>query len=66
MDVLGQVLGQALLGSAESPQRQQVCGDVLMCVRIAMFHACGYGNACVVRVRTYGDVSCVCVRPNIS
>ena len=28
MDVLGQVLPQAHFGSAESPQRQQVCGDV--------------------------------------
>ena len=28
MDVLGQVLAEALLGSAESPQRQQVCRDV--------------------------------------
>ena len=37
-----------------------------MCVRIAMFHACGYGNACFARVRTYGDVSCVRVRPKIS
>ena len=50
MDVLGQVLAQALLGSAESPQRQQVCGVALcLCVwrcfmhmGMAMFRACPY------------------------
>ena len=39
MDVLGQVLAQALLGSAESPQRQQVCGDVsCVCVLRCFMH----------------------------
>ena len=59
MDVLGQVLAQALLGSAESPQRQQVCGDVLcvcvlrcfMHVGMAMFRACLYVWRCFMRVR---------------
>ena len=59
MDVLGQVLAQALLGSAESPQRQEVCGDV-SCVRVwrcfmhvgmAMFRACLYVWRCFMRVR---------------
>ena len=48
MDVLGQVLAQALLGSAESSQPQQVCGDVscvcvlrcFMHVGMTMFPAC--------------------------
>ena len=59
MDVLGQVLPQALLGSAESPQRQQVCGDVscvcvlrsFMHVGLAMFRACPYVWRCCMRVR---------------
>ena len=59
MDVLGQVLAQALLGSAESPQRQQVCGDVsrvcvwrcFMHVGMAMFRACPYVWRCSMRVR---------------
>ena len=50
MDVLEQVLAQALFGSEESPQRQQVCGDVscvciwrcFMHVGMAMFRACPY------------------------
>ena len=59
MDVLGQVLAQALLGSAESLQRQQVCQDVsfvcvwqcFMHVGMAMFRACPYVWRCFVRVR---------------
>ena len=58
MDVLGQVLAQVLLGSAESPQRQQVCGDILcvcvlrcfMHVGMAMFRACPYVRRCFMRV----------------
>ena len=39
MDLLGQVLAQALLESAESPQRQQVCGDVsCVCVWRCFMH----------------------------
>ena len=60
MHALGQVLAQALLGSAESPQRQQVCGDVscvcvlrcFMHVGMAMFRACPYIWRCFMRVRT--------------
>ena len=59
MDVLGQVLAQALLGSAESPHRQQVCGDVscvcvLQCfmhVGMTMFRACPYIWRCFMHVR---------------
>ena len=54
MDVLGQVLAQALLGSAESSQRQQVCADVsCVCVWQCFMHV---GMAMFRRVRTYGDV----------
>ena len=39
MDVLGQVLAQRLLGSAESPQRQQIGGDVsCVCVLRCLMH----------------------------
>ena len=59
MDVLGQVPAQALLGSAESPQWQQVCGEVscvcvwrcFMHVGMAMFRACPYVWRCFMRVR---------------
>ena len=59
MDVLGQVLAQSLLGSAESPQRQQVCGDVscvwvwrcFMHVGMAMFRVCRYVWRCFMCVR---------------
>ena len=58
MDVLGQVLAQALLGSAESPHRQQVRGDVscvcvwrcFMHVGMAMIRACPYAWRCFMRV----------------
>ena len=52
MDMLGQVLAQALLGSAESPQRQQVCGDV-SCVCVLQ---------CFMHVGMAMHVSCVSVR----
>ena len=52
MDVLGQVLAQALLGSAESPERQQVCGDV-SCVCVLR---------CFMPVGMAMHVSCVSVR----
>ena len=52
MDVLGQVLAQALLGSAESPQRQQVCGKV-WCVCVLR---------CFMHVGMARHVSCVSVR----
>ena len=53
------MLAQALLGSAEAPQRQQVCGDVLcvcvwrcfMHVGMAIFRACPYVWRCFMRVR---------------
>ena len=59
MDVLGQVLAQALSGPAESPQRKQVCGNdscvcVLRCfmhVGMEMFRACPYVWRCFMRVR---------------
>ena len=52
MDVLGQVLAQALLGSAEFPQRQQACGDV-SCVCVLPFF---------MHVGMTIHVSCVSVR----
>ena len=70
MDMLGQVLAQAILGSAESPQRQQVCGNVscvcvwrcFMHVGIATFRVCPYVWRCFMLVLKAQNVMTQCTQ----